>query len=262
MFPIKELPFELRSLIYPHALIVQHDNSAPNFLIALAADATLYAEVEPMYLAINATVTVESHDSFSKLKMSELMRIRHLRCVFPGPQAPGPQHLKIYKSLLHNNLLTATLDFSALDSHSRNHSQIQGSPYASFTDLVKQLLRASSCGLSQISIKFEPWIAAYAPYTDYGLETDVSYYSQENGARSKDIVALNRHLGITGRLERVVPADVVECWVWDGGKDGLRFLRWRDHPEVDKEVVAEGKVSTYERSARAWTRDLSIRREL
>jgi len=90
----------------------------------------------------------------------------------------------------------------------------------------------------------------------------VSYYSQENAARSKDIMDLNRHLGVIGRLERVVPADVEECWVWDGEKGGLGTLRWRDHPEADEQMEFLGQGSMYERSARAWTRDLSIRREL
>jgi hypothetical protein len=116
--------------------------------------------------------------------------------------------------------------------------------------------------LSQISIKFEPWNATYAPYTDYGLETDMSYYNQENSTRIKDIDALNKHLGVLGKLERVVLADVEECWVWYGG-DGVGILRWREDPEVNEDAgKAEGGGSIYERSARAWTRDLSIRREL
>ena len=90
----------------------------------------------------------------------------------------------------------------------------------------------------------------------------MSYYSEEDSSRSRDIFFLNRYLGVTGRLERVVPADVVECWVWDGGKAGLGILRWRDFPEVDEVVVTEAQESMYERSSRAWTRDLSIRREL
>jgi hypothetical protein len=179
-------------------------------------------------------------------------------------QGRGAHDLNIFKPLLSNNLISATLDFSALDSHSHKHSQAQDQLIgSSLIDLVKQFLRASICGLSQISIKFEPWNAAYAPYTDYGLETDASYYSQENSARSKDIDALNKHLGVAGKLERVVTADVEECWVWDGGKDGVGTLEWRDHPEVDDEVrVAAGVGSVYERSAKAWTRDLTIRREL
>jgi hypothetical protein len=105
-------------------------------------------------------------------------------------------------------------------------------PYSNPLDLIKQLVKASTCGLSKITIKFEPWVPAYAPYTDYGLETDVSYYSLENNDRSKDIESLNAHLGITGKVERVVPADVEECWVWDGG---LGVLWWRQHPEVGEE---------------------------
>jgi hypothetical protein len=89
MFPIKELPFELRALIYPHTLILQHDNSAPTFLLALAADAVLYAEAQRIYRAINAIVTTKNQDAFGKLKMSELMSIRHLRLVFPGPYVPS-----------------------------------------------------------------------------------------------------------------------------------------------------------------------------
>lgn len=49
MFPIKELPFELRALVYPHALVLQPDDTAPNFLLALAADAGLYAEARSIY---------------------------------------------------------------------------------------------------------------------------------------------------------------------------------------------------------------------
>jgi hypothetical protein len=128
---------------------------------------------------------------------------------------------------------------------------------------VKQFLRASKCGISQINIRFEPWTAAYAPYTDYGLETDVSYYNQEISARRKDIEALNRHLSVVGTLWRVVTADVEECWIWDAGKGGVGTLRWMDHPEVnDQAAIEAGKGNVYERSARAWTRDLSIRREL
>jgi hypothetical protein len=93
MFPIKELPFELRSLIYPHALILQHDNSAPSLLLALAADTGLYAEAQLIYQKINATVMTENQDTFGKLKMGELMKIRHLRCVFPGQYVPNYQLL-------------------------------------------------------------------------------------------------------------------------------------------------------------------------
>jgi hypothetical protein len=88
MFPIKELPFELRALIYPHALILQHDNSAPHLLYALAADADLYAEAQPIYQAINAIISTKNQDAFRKLKMSELTKIRHLRVVFPGVYVP------------------------------------------------------------------------------------------------------------------------------------------------------------------------------
>ena len=89
MFPIKELPFELRALIYPHALILQSDNTTPDFLLALAADAGLYAEARSIYRAINAIITTENQDAFGKLKMGELMRIRHLRCVFSNPYVPS-----------------------------------------------------------------------------------------------------------------------------------------------------------------------------
>ena len=89
MFPIKELPYELRALVYPHALILQPDNTAPNFLLALAADATLYADARSIYRAINAILTTKNQDAFGKLKMSELMRIRHLRCVFPSLYVPS-----------------------------------------------------------------------------------------------------------------------------------------------------------------------------
>jgi hypothetical protein len=82
MFPLKELPFELRALIYPHALILQHDGNAPALLLALAADAGLFAEAQRIYQAINSTLTNENQDVFGKLKMSELMKIRHLKCVF------------------------------------------------------------------------------------------------------------------------------------------------------------------------------------
>jgi hypothetical protein len=104
--------------------------------------------------------------------------------------------------------------------------------YSSLLDLIKQLVKASICWLSKIAIKFEPWVPAYAPYTDYGLETDVSYYSPENSDRSKDIESLNAYLGLREKLERVVPADAEECWVWDGG---LGVLWWREHPEVGEE---------------------------
>jgi hypothetical protein len=89
MFPIQELPFELRALIYPHALVLQHDNSAPTLLLALAADPVLYAEAQSMYRAINAIVTTKTQDAFGKLKWSELMKTRHLRFVFPGPYVPS-----------------------------------------------------------------------------------------------------------------------------------------------------------------------------
>ena len=94
MFPIKELPFELRALIYPYALILQHDDSAPALLLALAADAELFAEAHRIYQAINSTLTAENQDVFGKLKLSELMRIRHLKCVFPGSYV---------KSIFHSN---------------------------------------------------------------------------------------------------------------------------------------------------------------
>jgi hypothetical protein len=86
MFPIKELPFELRALIYPHALILQPDNTAPNFLLALAADATLYAEARSIFRANNEILTTKNQDALGKLRMTD---IRYLRCVFPSPDVPS-----------------------------------------------------------------------------------------------------------------------------------------------------------------------------
>lgn len=110
MFPIKELPFELRALIYPHALILQHDNSAPPLLLALAADTGLYAEAQLMYQKINATVTSKNQDVFGKLKMGELMKIRHLRFMFPGPYVP--RHYTPFRSYLAPRCLVILCAFS------------------------------------------------------------------------------------------------------------------------------------------------------
>jgi hypothetical protein len=83
MFPIRSLPFEIRAMIYPHTLILQHDNNAPAILLALAADSELYSEALDVYKEINAKVTTENQEAFAKLKLGEAVKIRHLKIVFP-----------------------------------------------------------------------------------------------------------------------------------------------------------------------------------
>jgi len=174
------------------------------------------------------TSTFHSNHTKQNISSCKLVPLRHISDEKKS-QAP---FLNLQKALLLNNLLSTTLDSSSLTSHSYMHSHLPDqATYSNPLDLIKQLVKASTCGLSKIAIKFEPWVPAYAPYADYGLETDVSYYIPENSDRSKDIESLNAHLGIRGKLERVVPADVEECWVWDG----LGVLWWREHPEVGEE---------------------------
>ena len=84
MASFKLLPSEIREMIYWNAdLQVQLDNVAPALVLACARDALLYSEVIPIYKARNAIITLCNQQSFKKIKMKELLKIRYLKLQFP-----------------------------------------------------------------------------------------------------------------------------------------------------------------------------------
>ena len=90
MFPLKDLPPEIRSLIYPlsNILKLEADYQAPALLLALAPDRELYREAYSLYRALNTVVTPRNLQDFGQLSEDALGRIRHLRLRFQPCEVP------------------------------------------------------------------------------------------------------------------------------------------------------------------------------
>jgi hypothetical protein len=125
-------------------------------------------------------------------------------------------------------------------------------------ELVKKLVNASDSGIEKISIRW--W--------DWGDGNRISGARWEARVRDSDIERIDRCLGVAGRLEEPEePEESIDLndggwamWVW--GRNGGGSLSWRDRQsQADAERIS-AVHSLHERSARAWKRDLTIRREL
>lgn len=90
MFPLKDLPPEIRTLIYPlsNNLQLQPDYRAPALLIALVPDRELYLEAYDLYRGLNAVVTPRNLQDFGQLSEDVLGRIKHLRLRFQPSEVP------------------------------------------------------------------------------------------------------------------------------------------------------------------------------
>ena len=90
MFPLKDLPPEIRTLIYhlENNLQLQHDYQAPALLIALAPDCELYLEAYRVYKSLNMVVTPRNLASFVGQSEDELGKIKHLRLRFQPSEVP------------------------------------------------------------------------------------------------------------------------------------------------------------------------------
>lgn len=74
-FPFKNLPEELRNLIYPHSLAIPHsDKMVPDLLMVLAADKELFAEAFRVYKRINVRVAKGNIEQFKCMRMKELLK--------------------------------------------------------------------------------------------------------------------------------------------------------------------------------------------
>lgn len=256
-------------MVYPHTLILQHDNNAPAILLALAADAELYSEAVAVYKEINAKVTSENQEAFAKLKLHEAIKIRHLKIVFPDLLAAyvysffggeecfflladtlGNRNLSLFTSkppfTLRNYLMSLTIDMSYPVVNPEKHVPFE---------LVKKLVNASESGIERISVRWWEWGDGYS----------IGEAQWEARVRDSDIERIDRCLGVAGRVEG--PEESIDLsdggwvmWVWR--RDGGGSLSWRDRQsQADAERIS-AVHSLHERSARAWKRDLTIRREL
>ena len=81
MFPIKNLPAEIRDMIYPHALAIQHDNQAPPLLVALAADKELYVQAQKIYRQVNIHVSAKNEEAFKMERLSKMLKYNHIKLV-------------------------------------------------------------------------------------------------------------------------------------------------------------------------------------
>jgi len=80
-FHFRLLPKELRLKIYPlsNNLALTYAGGPPALLLAVAPDPVLYAEVRPIYLSQNASVSRSSQEAFKKWPMSRILALRHIR---------------------------------------------------------------------------------------------------------------------------------------------------------------------------------------
>ncbi|PBP22388.1 hypothetical protein BUE80_DR006751 [Diplocarpon rosae] len=79
-FAFKDLPNEIRSMIYPLCgnLAMRHDGQAPALVLALARDSLLGEEVKTLYKEINCRIDVDNEAEFGRKKLKELLVFRNI----------------------------------------------------------------------------------------------------------------------------------------------------------------------------------------
>ncbi|PBP26385.1 hypothetical protein BUE80_DR002663 [Diplocarpon rosae] len=194
-FAFKELPNEIRSMIYPLCgnLALRHDGQAPALVLALARDSLLGAEVKTLYKEINCRIGVDNEAEFGQKKLKELLVFRNV--YLQWGLAGGEEHsdrllsLTAHKIQLMNNFRSLTMDFSTSEP--------------SNLSLIQQISRASS-GVDHLAIRLHAAAASRArPHTRASPQ-----------ARMHLLNMANEWIKVPARLSTVGPADAVEDWFW------------------------------------------------
>ena len=112
----RDLPSELRQLIYPYALEVQPGLQAPPLLLALASEPYLHAEALEVFQRLNFVLSLQNDIVLEAKKAEEILEIRNLTVIWDcrlrisslGIVVPIVSAIKtLYGS---NNLETITFD--------------------------------------------------------------------------------------------------------------------------------------------------------
>lgn len=92
---LHKLPAEVRLRIYPHALAVGWNDSAPNLLVALAKERDLFAEAREIYLKVNGTIHDGNARSYNTMRLNGALKLRNLMLSCrAGPYVVSPQRTK------------------------------------------------------------------------------------------------------------------------------------------------------------------------
>ncbi|CAL3962273.1 unnamed protein product [Diplocarpon coronariae] len=206
-FAFKELPNEIRSMIYPLCgnLAVRHDGQAPALVLALARDPFLGEEVKVIYRETNCSIDVDNEAKFGTKKLKDLLVFRniYMQWGLNGDEERSGRVLSLtaHKIQLMNNFRSLTMDFST--SEPCNLS------------LIQQISRASS-GVDHIAVRLHA-----AADTRSRLSMSPKHADEYGRARMHMLNTANEWIQVPARLSTVGPSDAVEEWFWarDGGAE-------------------------------------------
>jgi len=114
----KDLPWELRQLIYPHALELQPGLQAPPLLLALASEPHLYEEAREVYKRVNFVLNYRTEAAFRAMAPEALLEIPNLTVVWERDRSSVYLHREntvataIGTLYGPNNLETITFDLT------------------------------------------------------------------------------------------------------------------------------------------------------
>lgn len=80
--PFRQLPPEIRLLIYPHELILKLDKKPPALLLALTVDPVLYAEMHSIYFQTNDSIGTQLLERTRDRNLPQSLQMRHLHLVW------------------------------------------------------------------------------------------------------------------------------------------------------------------------------------
>ncbi|KAE9372495.1 hypothetical protein N431DRAFT_457204 [Stipitochalara longipes BDJ] len=195
---LRNLPYELRHLIYPHELELQPALQAPPLLIALASEPDLCAEAHAVYEKINFVLTLQNHLIMEAMEPRTLIQIRHLTVVWEkhyNPNSPfSDPPLRAMRTLdgKRNNFETITFDLRKGNAFESTF----GGPWVSS---VKSLILGARGSVHKLTAVF-------------------NFTEVDSGDRIKEIRVLQKSfvmLGIVPKLQEPPKGTDLRVWTWE-----------------------------------------------
>lgn len=246
MFPFKQLPYDVRLMIYKFdgVLEVELDGTSPALLQAFKGEHILFREILSEYSQTNTTVDLPPHfdERLSNLSMAKAKFVKHILVVASQGYLPAKamnymarKFGRVADRLEHHSKLQ-TLKFSDqrffIDPRYEKLLARNRFVWMNIPPLLS--LSGESCSLRKVVIQIR------CRHEDH---PDLTPKNEYTARRKKDRWALVDNmsicLGILPRLEKVTPRDRPEDWFWeadDGTVLHFETLNGREREQRRREL--------------------------
>jgi hypothetical protein len=149
---VKDLPSEVRLIIYSDELSINHLFQPPPLLVALASNPVLYAEARKLYHTSNISIT-KPKDIFKKRSMKSIFQLRTILLTWHPPLSSNSEvhavglgpHLRANKIILKNNITTIVVVYA--------HENGWGNEWADAKNTVRWRISAIVKSVKRIELR-------------------------------------------------------------------------------------------------------------